>query len=59
MENHQEKKLTHKMKTLLLQVPRNVVFHIKVGNTKSKHASDALSCNKLLRKSRYSLFGYM
>lgn len=59
MENHQEKKLTHKMKTLLLQVPRNAMLHIKVGNTKPKHASDALSRSKLLRKSRYSSFGYM
>lgn len=35
------------MKNLLLQVSRNVMLHIKVGNTKPKHTCDALSRNNL------------
>lgn len=45
-----EKKLTHKMKTLLLYVSINVMFHIKVENTKPKHASDTISWNKAVKK---------
>lgn len=31
------------MKNNLLKVSRNVLLHIKVGNTKPEHTSDALS----------------
>lgn len=38
------------MKTLLLYVSINVMFHIKVENTKPKHASDTISWNKAVKK---------
>lgn len=45
------------MKNLLLQVSRNVMLHIKVGNTKPKHTCDALSRNNLFWVERADILG--